>query len=188
MPWVLLVWLALTFGLTQAQGHLAIDPRYPYGWAVSPQSFTTCMSRRCRIQQLAMVHHRLQGLTARLRLEVQELLAIRNHEQLQEPRYQGKCECESINTLTTPTPAPVEPMTKRPEPANEFDRNASWQLKSTGPNSGSTSAGTSSSHTEPYFASTMFVLAVFFMAIPVACIIGFVVFCRRRRQQRHTHV
>ncbi|ETL96978.1 hypothetical protein L917_05662 [Phytophthora nicotianae] len=148
--------------------------------------FTPSTAHHCRIQHLTMARQHLEALTARLRLEVQEL---QHHalEKLQVPWYKRKCECESSNTLTAPTPAPAQP-TQLPESGNTL-ANKSWRLESTEESSGSTGndATLSHRHTGSFFTSAMFVLAVFFVVIPAACLIGFVLFCKRRRRQQHTH-
>ncbi|KAG3078489.1 hypothetical protein PI124_g20778 [Phytophthora idaei] len=131
-----------------------------------------------------MARRHLEALTVRLMQE------LRHHaqEKLQEPWYHGKCECESSNALAAPTPAPAQ-TTQYPESRDTL-KNSSWRLESTEASSGSTSNDATLSrrrHAGSFVASTMFVLAVFFVVIPAACVIGFVLFCKRRRPQQHTH-
>lgn len=184
MRWLLC--LALTLSLVTAQGPVAISRRYHPTTVFPPPQLTRHL---CHIQQLAVTRRYLEIITARLSLDVRGLLAVRRHsnEQLRESSVQGKCDCESANLLTTPTPTPAQPASP-PEAGSSLTPNGSWQLKPTEAASDSTADGTeASSHSGSFFSSTMFVLAVFFMAVPVACVIGFVLFCKRRRRQQHTH-
>ncbi|KAL7692391.1 hypothetical protein Plhal304r1_c006g0022961 [Plasmopara halstedii] len=130
----------------------------------------------------------LEILYAQLRLEMQELLAKRSeaHINLQESNDQGKCECESL-LLPTPVPAPAQ-STQSLEAKTKFNE-SNWKLKLTESSSGSTGSGTASSkrHRGSFFTSTIFVMAVFLMIIPVACVIGFVILSKRRRRPHYTH-
>ncbi|KAE8907759.1 hypothetical protein PF005_g3227 [Phytophthora fragariae] len=182
MRWLLL-WLALTLSPVTAQGPVAISRRYHTTTVSPPPQLTRHL---CHIQQLAVTRRYLETVAARLSLDVRGLLAVRRHsnEQLRESSVQGNCDCESANLLTTPTPTPAS----LPEAGGSVTPNGSWQLKPAEAASDSTAdEAAASSQSGSFFSSTMFVLAVFFMAVPVACVIGFVLFCKRRRRQQHTH-
>ncbi|EGZ24420.1 hypothetical protein PHYSODRAFT_296512 [Phytophthora sojae] len=197
MRWVLLLWLALTFCLIKAQGPVAISRRYQPTtgriqlFPASPRA-AALTRHHCNILQLTATRRYLEAVAARLSLDVQRLLVVRrlSKEQLLESSIQGKCDCESAAAPTTPTPTPAQPVTP-PEEGGSLTPNGSWELKPTeAERAGSGSAAdeaAASSHSGSFFTSSMFVLAVFFMAVPVACILGFVLFCKRRRRQQHTH-
>ncbi|KAG2836473.1 hypothetical protein PC119_g21463 [Phytophthora cactorum] len=188
MRWIRSLCLTLAFSLVGAQGHLTTFRRYQppcmlqHGHSSATPS-TPSTAHYYRIQQLTMARRHLEALTVRLMQE------LRHHaqEKLQEPWYHGKCECESSNALAAPTPAPAQ-TTQYPESKDTL-KNSSWRLESTEVSSGSTSndATLSRRHAGSFVASTIFVLAVFFVVIPAACVIGFVLFCKRRRPQQHTH-
>ncbi|KAL3672207.1 hypothetical protein V7S43_002869 [Phytophthora oleae] len=175
MWWVVFLWLALP--LSQAQGRLPTHRRPQFQH--SQINIAATPTYDCHLQRLTMTRRHLEVLTSRLSLNVQELLAKRNHahEELQEPWNQGKCECESAGTSTAPKPTPAQPAEHS---------STSWRLEPTETaSSGSTSD--ENSHSGSFLTSTTFALALFFMAIPVACVIGFVLFCKRRRRRQHTH-
>ncbi|CAH0515966.1 unnamed protein product [Peronospora belbahrii] len=130
----------------------------------------------------------LETLTTQLNIEVQELQARRHYalEQLEGLSNQSRCNCEREEILLPPTQPTAEPKAE-----SQFLRNASWQLKPTESKGSETKVRgdkeASIHHHTSFLSSTFFVLVVFFMAIPVACVIGFVLFCKRRRRPQHTH-
>ena len=195
MRCIIFLWIALTFSKSQAQGHLTIYHGYqptrilPNGQGHPITSLTTI--HHCRIQQLATTRRYLEDLTTRLRLELQELQARRHHAyaQLQESRNQDRCKCENADVLLTPTPSPAQ--SRESDMENHIIENTSWQLEPT-VSTNSLDVEVTGDH-EPttartsFLSSTVFVLAVFLMAVPVACVIGFVLLGKRRRRQHYTH-
>ncbi|GMF50108.1 unnamed protein product [Phytophthora fragariaefolia] len=130
----------------------------------------------------------LEAVAARLGLDVQGLLAVRSRSssQLHESTTHARCDCESYDAVPTATPAPAQPAS-HPEAGGSV---TSWKLEppeSQGEDGDMAADQPPSSRSGSFFTSSMFVLAVFFMAVPVACVIGFVLFCRRRRRQQPTH-
>lgn len=192
------LWVTLALSRCQIQGHLAIyreyrSPRVLHHGRINAiipsisQGLTTI--HHCRIKQLVMMRRHLEALTTRLNFELQELQARRHYayEQLEGPGNQGRCNCESADVTIPPTPPSVEY-----ENGNQFIKNASWQLEPT-ESKGSdiertmNDGGTLSSRHTSFLSSTFFVLVVFCMVVPVACILGFVLFCKRRRPLQYTH-
>ncbi|CAI5733888.1 unnamed protein product [Hyaloperonospora brassicae] len=149
------------------------------------------------MHELTTARRQLEALSTRVHAEVQELVARREdaQRQLYDRQYERNCECESAqSSLTTATSTAV------PVHAIESDAsgtlvpdNASWALESVESRMRSDSplahAAADQQQTGSFFASTLFALAVFFMAVPIACLLGFVLLYRRRRRQRtvHTH-
>ena len=151
------------------------------------------------MHQLTTARRQLEALSTRVHTEVQELVARRQYvqEQLYDRQYERNCECGSAQS-SLPTAA----STAVPVQAVEADAsgtlapdNASWALESVeSPMSSdhqlTRAAEDQQQQTGSFFTSTLFALAVFFMAVPVACLLGFVLLYRRRcRRQRtvHTH-
>jgi hypothetical protein len=159
----------------------AISPRYQY---MQP-SRIEFVATPCRLQQLSMARRHLEAVAAQLSLEVQELLSLRRHatEQFHESLPSGKCDCESSDIVNTPAPAPAQP-------AADTTRPASWELlplEPEQPDSSSTSEVSTSTHHSSFLACSTFVLLVFLVVTPAALVIGFVLFCKRRRRRQHTH-
>ena len=201
MRWISCFWVALTYSHGQSHGHLAIYRGYDSTTPIPQRNMVNSMTHlrhamvtahHFQMQQLTTARRQLEALSTRLHVELQVLLTTRQHaqEQLQEPRYHSKCECESASSSTTPLPAPVPAQPTESEAAGALlTGNASWQLKpvESSMSSDNRLTGADGRHqTDSFFSSTLFALAVFFMAVPVACILGFVFFYRRRRRQ-HKH-
>uniref|UniRef100_A0AAV1TEY3 Uncharacterized protein n=1 Tax=Peronospora matthiolae TaxID=2874970 RepID=A0AAV1TEY3_9STRA len=203
MRWISFFWVALTYSRGQSHGHLAIYRGYDATPPMPQRNMVHSMTHvrhamvtahRFQMQQVTTARRQLEALSTRLHVELQELLTTRQHayEQIQEPRYPSKCECESASSSTTPLPAPVPAQPTESENAAGalLTGNASWQLEPVEPSMSSDNrlTGVDGRHqTDSFFASTLFALAVFFMAVPVACILGFVFFYRRRRRRQRKH-
>ncbi|TDH65332.1 hypothetical protein CCR75_008154 [Bremia lactucae] len=187
---ILLLSLALTFKLVRTQEHRFPKLHGPQSLHLPQHRHTTiittpCLSSPYRTQQVIIAHRHLEARTAQLNLEVRELL-MKRHEalkSLKESAQQGNCKCESFNALTTPSQ--TQP-TVYPEPESAL-RNSSWRLESTEAISNLVEIPSKDRHASSFFASTMFAFAVIFMIVPVAFVIGFVIFCRRKRRPRYTH-
>ncbi|KAF1775904.1 RAWUL domain [Phytophthora cactorum] len=131
---------------------------YAATWPQLATPSTPSTAHYYRIQQLTMARRHLEALTVRLMQE------LRHHaqEKLQEPWYHGKCECESSNALAAPTPAPAQ---TTQYPVERYSQELVLETGIDRRSSGSTSndATLSRRHAGSFVASTIFVLAVFFV-------------------------